>query len=72
MVTETYDVSYEVDPAYSRIDQIYVLRKQKRRNQLAKEIDYKVVEDLFVFVKSHLKRNWSSIEEKLTKEGKIL
>ena len=31
IATELYDVSMEVDPAYSRIDEIYVLRKTTRR-----------------------------------------
>jgi hypothetical protein len=72
VVTETYDVSYEVDPAYSRIDQIYVLRKSKRRSDENHLIDYNVVQDLFDFVKAHLRRDWSSIEKKLKQEGKIL
>jgi len=72
VVTETYDVSYEVDPAYSRIDQIYVFRKAKRRSNDNNSIDYLVVQDLFDFVKAHLLRDWSNIEKKLKQEGKIL
>ena len=72
IVTEWYDVSYDVDPAYSRIDQIYVLRKQKRKADSENPIDYKVTLDLFDFVKDHLEREWSNINEKLTKEGKII
>jgi len=72
VVTEWYDVSYEVDPAYSRIDQIYVLRKQKRKDGKQNPIDFNVVKDLFEFVKYHLERDWSNIEQKLFKEGKIL
>ena len=72
VVTETYDVSYEVDPAYSRIDQIYVFRKAKRRSNDNNSIDYLVVQDLFDFVKTHLLRDWSNIEKKLKQEGKIL
>ncbi len=72
VVTEWYDVSYDVDPAYSRIDQIYVLRKEKRKPNKKKPIDFAVVEDLFGFVKRHLERDWSTIEQKLAKEGKIL
>jgi len=72
VVTETYDVSYEVDPAYSRIDQIYVFRKAKRRSNNNNSIDYLVVQDLFDFVKAHLLRDWSNIEKKLKQEGKIL
>ena len=65
VVTEWYDVSYEVDPAYSRIDQIYVLRKQKRKANKNNPINYTVVNDL-------LERDWSNIEQKLTETGKIL
>lgn len=72
VVTETYDVSFEVDPAYSRIDQIYVLRKSKRRSNDNNSIDYHVIKDLFDFVKTHLLRDWSNIEKKLKQEGKIL
>lgn len=74
IVTEWYDVSYDVDPAYSRIDQIYVLRKQKRKaisDEEDKKIDFKVIIDLFNFVKKHLEREWSNIGEKI-EEGKII
>lgn len=72
VVTEWYDVSYEVDPKYSRIDQIYVLRQAKRRTENPNPIQYQVVLDLFGLVREHLQRDWSRIEEKVTKEGKVL
>lgn len=72
VVTEWYDVSYDVDPAYSRIDQIFVLRKQKRRSNKNNPLYFEVVKDLFNFVKEHLKRDWSNIERKLTQQGRIL
>lgn len=75
VVTEWYNVSTEVDPAYSRIDQIYVLRKGIRRKQpqgKEKPIDPDVVIDLFAYVKRHLERDWSDIERRLEMEGKIL
>ena len=72
VVTEWYDVSFEVDPAYSRIDQIFVLRKQKRRSNNNNPIHFEVVRDIFNFVKEHLERDWSNIERKLKAEGKIL
>ncbi len=68
VVTELYEVSYDVDPTYSRIDQIYVLRKGNGANT----IDYEVVKDLFNFVIHHLKRDWSDIKKRLETEGKIL
>ncbi len=71
VVTEWYDVSYEVDPKYSRIDQIYVLRQAKRRAE-NNPIQYPVVLDLFRLVRDHLQRDWSRIEEKVTREGKVL
>lgn len=72
VVTEWYDVSYDVDPAYSRIDQIFVLRKQKRRSNNNNQIYFEVVEDLFNFVRTHLENDWSNIERKLTQYGRIL
>jgi len=72
VVTEWYDVSYDVDPAYSRIDQIYVLRKQRRKSSNVNPINFDVVQDLFHFVERHLERNWSDVREKVNKEGKVL
>lgn len=72
VVTEWYDVSYDVDPKYSRIDQIYVLRREKRRAENPNPIQYEVVLDLFRLVQEHLQRDWSRIEEKMTREGKVL
>ena len=55
IVTETYDVSYDVDPIYSRIDAIFVLRKQKRpRNGRLNPISYEVVYDLDVYKRQML------------------
>ncbi len=70
--TEWYDVSYKVDPAYSRIDQIYVVRKEKRRGKINKDISLKVIMDFFDHVENHLTRNWSNIKYKLVEEGKII
>jgi len=72
VVVEYYDVSYEVDPKYSRIDQIYVLRKQKRRGEKRSPIDAKVVWDLFKIVKRHLEADWSGIERRIIETGKVL
>lgn len=71
IVTETYEVDLSVDPAYSRIDQIYVLRKGKRRNG-RNPIYADVVNDLVSTVKNHLLRNWSDIENKMKDHGKII
>lgn len=72
VVTEWYDVSYEVDPKYSRIDQIYVLRREKRRSGKSNPIHWEVVLDLFELVRGHLQRDWSRIEEKISRKGKVL
>ncbi len=72
IVTEWYDVSSDVDPAYSRIDQIYVLRKQKRKTNSENPIDCDVILNLFSFIKNHLEREWSNINKKLIEEGKII
>ena len=39
IVTETYDVDYEVDIYGTQIDQIYVLRKQKREKTNSKDLN---------------------------------
>ena len=51
--TETYDVSFGVDPAYSRIDQIYVLRKTTRKAKWS-DIAEDVVLRMFHELKAHL------------------
>ncbi|MBO7298473.1 MAG: Bpu10I family restriction endonuclease [Kiritimatiellae bacterium] len=71
IISEFYDVSINVDPAYSRIDQIYILRKSRRKDSW-KEIDADVVLDFVDFVKKHLTRPWSNIEKKLVETGKII
>ena len=70
-VSERYDVSYAVDPAYSRIDQIYILRKSMRKNGWA-DIDKDVVWKLFKETTHHLERPWSDIEARIRKEGVVI
>ncbi|MBQ6472427.1 MAG: Bpu10I family restriction endonuclease [Victivallales bacterium] len=71
IVAETYDVSMEVNPAYSRIDQIYILRKTSRRGA-QREIDSSVVLNLIADVKRHLEIPWSNIEKKLESSGMLI
>ncbi len=71
IVTETYEVDLNVDPAYSRINQIYVLRKCKRRDVI-NPIYSDVLCDLLDNIKIHLERDWSNIEAKLTQHGRII
>lgn len=71
MVAETYEVDQSVDPAYSRIDQIYVLRKSYTRGSTS-PIDFEVVHSLYTDVKNHLNRDWGNIKHKLSKFGKVI
>lgn len=70
-VAERYDVSFAVDPAYSRIDQIYVLRKTIRKHEWL-DIDKDVVWKLFNDTLLHLERPWSDIETRIKNEGVII
>jgi len=72
VVTEAYDVSYEIDPAHSRIDQIYVLRKCRSNYINNCKIDASVVFDLFCLIDNHLKKNWSQIENDIKTKGKVI
>ena len=73
IVTENYDVDLKVDPIYSKIDQIYVLRKSKRAKNLSLQPIYSdVLVDLVSEVRVHLTRNWSDVSAKLSNTGKIL
>ena len=70
-VAETYDVSMDVDPAYSRIDQIYILRKASRKCDW-QDINKTVVLRMFNEIKNHLERPWSDIRTRLNDEGVII
>lgn len=70
-VAETYDVAFGVDPAYSRIDQIYVLRKTTRKAPW-ENIDKDVVLRMYREIKEHLERPWSDVRTRLDKEGVII
>lgn len=70
-VSELYDVASDVDPAYSRIDQIYVLRKTKRKSGW-QNIDPEVVKLLFNDVQKHLQRPWSDVQTKMLQDGVII
>jgi len=74
VATECYDVDTNVDPIYSRIDQIYVLRKCKRKEYDGQNnpIDPEVVIRLFNDVRQHIERPWSNIETKLRNDGALL
>lgn len=67
IVTETYEVSLDVDPKYSSIDQIYVLKKERRKNPIYEDVVY----DLFKFVESHINSEWYNVKERI-KRGKMI
>lgn len=67
IVTESYEVSLDVDPKYSLIDQIYVLRKDDGKNPIYDDVIY----DLFKFVESHINSDWYNIKSKI-KRGKMI
>lgn len=70
-VAERYDVSIEVDPSYSRIDQIYILRKGMKKGEWA-DIDERVVLRLYNETINHLNRPWSDVQKRLEEDGVIL
>ena len=74
IVTETYDVDYKVDISSSRIDNIFVLRKQKRikKNAKQKPIATDVIEAIYNEVKNHLKSEWRNTKDNIEKFGKII
>lgn len=71
MVSELYDAGADVDPAYSRIDQIYVLRKSRRRDPW-QNIDPEVVLAFVHLVIDHLNRPWSDMARKLAETGTLI
>lgn len=72
IVTENYDVDLNVDPAYSRIDQIYVLRKSKRkefpRHDIYANVVLLIVHDMY----DYLNRTWGDIGTKLRQQGILI
>lgn len=71
IVTECYDVSVDVDINTTRIDQIYVLTKQKGRDKNAK-IQEDVLIKLYQDISTHLNSSWSNVEEKIKNNGVVL
>ena len=70
-VSEWYDVSTDVDPSYSRIDQIYVLRKGKHKSTW-NNIDSNIVLSVFNSIQKHLERPWSDVKRRLEEDGVII
>lgn len=75
IVTELYNVSYNVNPVYSRVDRIFSLKKDtkyKVRGASDSLVCYDVVESLFDTVENHLEREPPNIEENLMRRGVVL
>lgn len=73
VVTETYDVSFDVDPSYSRIDQIFVLRKSKRmREGTPPPISERTVLTLMRLAREHFERAWADLKAKMEEEGILI
>lgn len=71
IVAETYEIDRSFIPAYSRVDQVYILRKGSRKGQI-KPIDCGVVERLVEDITRHLTRPWVDVENKLTEDGLLI
>ena len=72
IVTETYEVGPDVDPNYSQIDQIYVLRKKSKSSlEERMSIQEDVVIDLYRMVAHHVASDWRNIENRL-ETGKMV
>jgi len=67
IVTETYEVSLDVEPRLSSIDQIYVLRKDRRTNPIQADVVY----NLFKDVEKHLNSDWYQVKKRIQK-GKMI
>lgn len=72
IVTENYDVDLNVDPAYSRIDQIYVLRKSKRKVFPRRDIYADVVQLIVRDMDNYLNRTWGDTGAKLRNQGILI
>lgn len=70
IVTETYEVPTTVDPICSEIDQIYVLRKQRRREN-KQSIQTDIVEDLFEKIAAYTSLSSRDVGKKI-KAGKLI
>jgi hypothetical protein len=72
IVTEYYDVDKKVDIRNSRIDQIYILKKDmKRKNSDNMPIAQDVVELIYADTKKHLEAKWTDIEKNIKERGVI-
>jgi hypothetical protein len=70
IVTERYDVDKKVDIKNSRIDQIYILKKDaKKSNADNIDIATDVVKRIYEDTKKHLNAKWADIEKSIREKG---
>lgn len=77
VVTETYDVSFDVNPAMSKIDQIYVLRKcrrekGKKNGYSIPPIQPDVIASLVSDVEKFFDSEWDDLPKRLKTTGKLI
>lgn len=70
IVAEQNALSENVMLKNSKIDEIFILRKQKR-SKIKKPIDSAVVRDLYSLVKEYLRKDWFN-NEQATQKGKLI
>ena len=76
IVAEQNALSESISLKNLPIDEIFILRKQKRnalKNKVSdkKSIDYQVVKELYIFVKQHIQSDWFN-PAKATEKGRLI
>ncbi len=76
IVAETNALSDNINLRNNYIDEIFILRKQKRnskKNKVSdkKPLDYLVIKDLYDFVKEYLNKEWFN-NKKATEKGRLI
>ena len=72
IVTERYDVGKTVDIKNTRIDQIYILKKDaKKSNSDSIDIQQDVVQLIYEDTKKHLNAKWADTEKSIREKGII-
>jgi len=70
IVAEQNALSNDVNLKNTKIDEVFILRKQKR-SKIRKPIDHLVVRELYRFVKNYLNTDWFD-NKKATERGKLI
>lgn len=70
IVAEQNALSNDVNLKNTKVDEIFILRKQKRTKK-KKPIDFGVILDLYEFVKDYLRKEWFD-SRKATEKGRLI